>query len=211
MLGGVGVGDDVGGMKEAWAVSCLGAWVILAPGCVTNGGGGGAGTSTGLPYAAPAAFEPASTEVPRAWRAEVLGPVSKGGTVPRGERSTATDWRAGAARWLGAPHRVGGMDRSGMDGAGLARVMHREIVGWELPSTTVLMWEGGRGVAPREIQPGDLVFFSRSSQGDGVAWVGVAVGDGRFVHVSPVLGVREDRWDTRFWQERWMGARRWAE
>ena len=49
MLGGAGVGDDVGGMKEAWLGGCLGAWVILAPGCVTNGGGGGAGTSTGLP------------------------------------------------------------------------------------------------------------------------------------------------------------------
>ena len=90
-------------------------------------------------------------------------------------------------------------------------MMHREIVGLELPPTTVLMREGGRRVAPREIKPGDLVFFSRSTQGDGVAWVGVAVGDGRFVHVSPVLGVREDRWDTRFWQERWMSARRWAE
>lgn len=168
------------------------------------------GTSTGLPYRPSGAFEPASVEVPRAPRPAQLGPVSKGGSVPAGQRSTATDWKAGAARWLGAPYKTGGKDRSGMDCSGLAQLLHRDVVGNAIPRTTVALWDGGRPVAPADVRPGDLLFFSRSSTGDGVSHVGVAVGDGEFVHAGTLRGVRYDRIDARFWQQRWMGARRWA-
>ncbi len=168
------------------------------------------GTSTGLPYRPTAPFEPASVEVPRAPRPAQLGPVSSGGSVPAGQRSTATDWRAGAARWLGAPYRTGGSSRDGMDCSGLAQVMYRDLVGISIPRTTVALWSGGQVVSAGELRPGDLVFFSRSATGDGVSHVGVAVGDGEFVHASTLRGVRYDMLASRHWQERWMGARRWA-
>ena len=167
------------------------------------------GTSTGLPYRPSGAFDPSSIEVPRAPRPAQSGPVSKGGSVPAGQRSTATDWKAGAARWLGAPYQTGGSDRSGMDCSGLAQRLHRDVVGNAIPRTTVALWGGGLPVGPGDIRPGDLLFFSRSATGDGVSHVGVAVGGGEFVHASTSRGVRYDRIDARFWQERWMGARRW--
>jgi len=168
------------------------------------------GTSTGLPYRPSAAFEPSSVEVPRAPRPAQLGPVSKGGSVPVGQRSTATDWKSGAARWLDVPYKLGGSTRSGLDCSALAQALHRDVVGNAIPRTTVALWGGGLPVPPSDIRPGDLLFFSRSSTGDGVSHVGVAVGGGEFVHASTMRGVRYDRIGARFWQERWMGARRWA-
>lgn len=187
----------------AWA-----GWLVLS-GCAT--GPVGQGTSTGLPYRSEAPFTPGNIEVPRLARPPQLGPVSRGGAVPVGERSTATDWRSGSARWLGAPYRTGGNDESGMDCSGLACVLYREVVGIKIPRTTVALWSEGRPVADGQIRPGDLVFFSRSASGDGVGHVGVAVGDGEFVHASTLLGVRYDRMGSRYWQERWMGARRLVE
>ena len=180
----------------------------LGAGCAAKGGGG---TSTGLPYRPTGAFDPSNTEIPRAWRPAQSGPVSRGGSVPAGRRSTAGDWRSGGARWLGAPYKPGGMERSGMDCSGLARLMYRDVVGIDVPRTTVALWGGGREVKPEEVRPGDLLFFSRSATGDGISHVGVAVGDGEFIHASTLRGVRYDRIGSRFWQVRWMGARRWAE
>lgn len=168
------------------------------------------GTSTGLAYRPPGAFEPAHVEVPRAPRPAQLGPVSRGGSVPAGQRSTATDWKTAAARWLDVPYKLGGGTRSGLDCSGLAQVLHRDVVGNPIPRTTVALWGGGLPVAQGDLRPGDLVFFSRSSTGDGVSHVGVAVGGWEFVHASTSRGVRHDRIDARHWQERWMGARRWA-
>ena len=89
--------------------------------------------------------------------------------------------------------------------------MYRDVVGVEVPRTTVSLWSGGKDVRPHDVRPGDLVFFSRSATGDGVSHVGVAVGDGEFIHASTSRGVRYDRMDAKHWQERWVGVRRWAE
>jgi cell wall-associated NlpC family hydrolase len=57
------------------------------------------------------------------------------------------------------------------------------------------------------VEPGDLVFFETVSPG--ASHVGVAVGEGRFVHAPSSRGVvRVEPYTAAYWARRFVGARR---
>ncbi len=62
-------------------------------------------------------------------------------------------------------------------------------------------------MAPRDLQPGDLVFFN--TRRFAFSHVGIYLGDNRFVH-APRRGreVEVATLDSGFWQKRFNGARR---
>jgi cell wall-associated NlpC family hydrolase len=108
---------------------------------------------------------------------------------------------------LGAPYTAGGENpRTGFDCSGfVAWVFGRH--GFALPRTVNAQFTAGLPVARGDaVSPADLVFFETAR---GPSHVGIALGDGRFVHAPSSRGVvRVEPLDSPYWARRYLGARR---
>ena len=114
-----------------------------------------------------------------------------------------------ALELTGTPYRDRGEDPRGFDCSGFVTYVYGQH-GLRLPRTVTAMYAAGLPVAPDQVAAGDLLFFTTT--GPGATHVGIAVGDGTFVHAPSERGrVRTDRLDARYWSARYLGARRVAE
>ena len=112
---------------------------------------------------------------------------------------------------LGIDYRNGGRSpNSGFDCSGLVAHVYREAFGVRLPHNTLAQSRIGSPVRPADLVPGDLVFYDTLNRP--YSHVGIYLGDGRFVH-APKTGaqVRVERMQTRYWADRFNGARRIAD
>jgi cell wall-associated NlpC family hydrolase len=106
----------------------------------------------------------------------------------------------------GAPYRYGGSDPSGFDCSGFVQWVFAQH-GIALPREVRDQFDLGAIVARDNVQPGDLVFFETVARGP--SHVGIALGNGRFVHAPSSRGVvRVERYTAMYWSQRWIGARR---
>lgn len=101
-----------------------------------------------------------------------------------------------ARSYRGTPYRWGGTTRIGMDCSGLLCTSFQAI-DVKLPRTSNEQSEFGENVRPKEIQPGDLVFFSESAFSSRISHVGMVTEvKGKeeiyFIHASTSIGVTED-------------------
>jgi cell wall-associated NlpC family hydrolase len=109
---------------------------------------------------------------------------------------------------MGTPYRNGGADPSGFDCSGFVSYVFAQA-GWHVPRTVTGLFLATAPVADARIAPGDLVFFRTS--GTSATHVGIALGDGYFVHAPSTNGaVRVEPLSSRYWTERYVGARRVA-
>ncbi len=123
--------------------------------------------------------------------------------MARGEAivGLAFDYRAVAFR-------SGGADPSGWDGAGLVYYLYRQVAGIELPPTAGEQFVIGVAVPPEEVRPGDIVFFDGVG-GPGTVHCGIALGDGRFIHMpSAGEGMTISNLTEPYWESFYAGARR---
>lgn len=90
-------------------------------------------------------------------------------------------------KWLGSPHRLGGMKPSGIDCSGFVGILYREVYGKDLPRTSRDMGSQVKRKYERQLREGDLVFFSFG--GRNIDHVGVYLHNNKFVHVSTRRGV----------------------
>lgn len=76
-----------------------------------------------------------------------------------------------------------------------------------VPRTTSGLSEAGVTVSLAELQAGDLLFYDTLDRP--YSHVGIYLGDGRFVH-APKSGarVRVESLHSRYWSQRFNGARR---
>ena len=79
---------------------------------------------------------------------------------------------------VGTPYRYGGNTPRGFDCSGLIHYAYREA-GLSVPRTTAQLWSAAEAVGTRELQAGDLLFFSIAGK---MSHVGLYVGGKRFVH-----------------------------
>lgn len=163
-------------------------------GAGTRGGGGTNG--------APGFRAPTTTEINEAARA--------GGASEIAARATTTVVET-ALRVMGSPYTWGGTDDNGFDCSGLIQYAYREV-GIILPRVSRDQLRMGTAVDPRldAVRPGDLLGFA--VEGGQISHIGLYVGDGRFIH-SASGGVRLSSLeagdaDSRWWQRRWVSARR---
>jgi cell wall-associated NlpC family hydrolase len=114
---------------------------------------------------------------------------------------------AGSALALrGAPYRAGGHDPSGFDCSGLVQYVFAQH-GISLPRTVGEQFRAGHPIAPDQLEPGDLVFFTTTDRG--ASHVGIALGGDEFVHAPSERGeVRVERLSTPYWSSRFVAVKR---
>jgi cell wall-associated NlpC family hydrolase len=127
--------------------------------------------------------------------------------APRVASAADADDLVGTAMELrGVPYRPGGADRRGFDCSGFTQYVFAQH-GIALPREVREQFATGAAVAPDEVQPGDLLFFSIAAPG--ATHVAIAVGGGRFVHAPSSTGVvRIERLGSTYWSRRFLGVRR---
>ncbi|QWT46041.1 C40 family peptidase [Azospira inquinata] len=110
--------------------------------------------------------------------------------------------------FVGVRYRYGGNNpEEGLDCSGFVRYVFRESLGTVLPRTARSMSEIGTQVDPRDLKPGDLVFFNTMRRT--FSHVGIYVGNNQFLHApKPGAEVRVEDMRQSYWLTRFDGARR---
>jgi cell wall-associated NlpC family hydrolase len=145
---------------------------------------------------------PASAAEPET--GEPAPPVSR----LQGFTTRASELALQAMSMIGIRYKYGGnAPENGLDCSGLVRYVYKEVLGKELPRTSVEISRVGTQVDRTELQPGDLVFYNTLRRG--FSHVGIYLGDNKFIH-SPSAGgkVRIESMDVNYWKKRFNGARR---
>ena len=111
-----------------------------------------------------------------------------------------------ALAFRGVPYRFGGSDPSGFDCSGLVYYVFARY-GIDIPRVVEDQWLVGDKIEPKNIKPGDLLFFS--TKGPGASHVGIALDGERFVHAPNSSGVvRVETLSSDYWTTHYIGARR---
>ena len=113
-----------------------------------------------------------------------------------------------ALGYVGVPYRYGGDSaETGFDCSGLVWRVYRQAAGLRLPRDTYGISRKGIAIPPRELKPGDLVFFNTMKRP--YSHVGIYLGKDRFVHAPSSGGaVGVARISDRYWRQRFDGGRR---
>jgi len=126
-----------------------------------------------------------------------------------GNRSSVTGLAAAktAKKYVGVPYAYGGRTPKGFDCSGLTSYVYNRH-GVKLPRSSSKQAKAGRMVRKRNLQPGDLVFFSTGKRGQ-VSHVGIYVGDGKFIH-APSQGkkVTTASLNDKYYKKTYHSARR---
>lgn len=116
---------------------------------------------------------------------------------------------------VGMPYQWGGTDANGFDCSGLIQYAYGQH-GIVLPRVSRDQARMGAAVERRAdaLRPGDLLGFSADAT-SAISHVGLYVGDGQFLHSSStgvkLSSLSAPDGDSRWWQQRWVLARRIVE
>lgn len=108
--------------------------------------------------------------------------------------------------YIGAPYKDGGTSTNGIDCSGLVRNVYYELDGRAIPPDVRRMFRSGKTIEQRDLEFGDLVFFSFGTRG--ASHVGLYIGNGKFVHASETRGVIVSSLDESTYGGNYCGARR---
>ncbi|MEL7604255.1 MAG: C40 family peptidase, partial [Bacillota bacterium] len=130
-----------------------------------------------------------------------------GGVADAGLPAEAGQTIADAAmQYLDTPYVWAGASPSGFDCSGLVYYLFRQY-GYTTGRTAADIYTNGSLVEKEQLQPGDAVCFTSSS--NAVGHVGIYIGDGQFIHASSGSGrVIISALDESYYASRYVGARR---
>lgn len=102
--------------------------------------------------------------------------------------------------WMGTPYRLGGTNQRGIDCSAFVGMVMRDIYGKSVPRASGEMAQHIKRKYERQLQEGDLVFFSFGRRN--IDHVGIYLHNNKFVHVSTSKGViisdLRDTWYYRY-------------
>lgn len=156
--------------------------------------------------------KPVQTPTPAPKSADMLGPVPTPAPMP-GEpfiavpASFTVAFDQSVDGWAGTPYVFGGESRKGIDCSAFTRQVFRESTAVELPRTSGQQFCTGAPLQPDALKKGDIVFFDTLERGR-ITHVGVYMGDGQFAHASSSRGVTRDKFNAKWAQRAYRGARR---
>ena len=111
-----------------------------------------------------------------------------------------------ARQHMGVPYVWAGRAPGGFDCSGFVYYVFDQM-GYGLPRMADGQFEAGVPVSRRDLQPGDLVFFSTYEPGP--SHVGIYLGNDQFIHASSGAGyVTVTSLSTAYYRDRYIGARR---
>ncbi|MBI4348814.1 MAG: C40 family peptidase [Elusimicrobia bacterium] len=110
---------------------------------------------------------------------------------------------AGTMKYLNVPYLWGSEHpKTGLDCSAFVRRVYADA-GFPLPRVSRDQFKTAVPVKPRDVMPGDLVFFSMKHPGTAdVDHVGIYVGKGWFVHAGVSNGVRVEPISKAYWGDR---------
>ena len=113
-----------------------------------------------------------------------------------------------AMRYLGYSYAWGGASPSGFDCSGFTSYVASSALGVGLGRTVASQVGAGTAVNPKNLEPGDLVFFVNTYE-PGLSHVGIYIGGGQMIHAgSERTGVViSNIWDS-YWGPKFYAARR---
>lgn len=126
-------------------------------------------------------------------------------------KERADDLLMNAMSLIGISYRWGGTKpATGLDCSGFIQYVFRQAWGVNLPRTSSEMAKVGTPVNKSDLQPGDLVFFSRF--GRRVGHVGMYIGNDKFIH-APSTGkkIQIANLNKPYYVKHYVGARRISE
>lgn len=107
--------------------------------------------------------------------------------------------------WWGAPYRIGGLTKNGVDCSAFVQNLMNSVYEEPLPRTAHEQKALCREIAKEELREGDLVFFNTRG---GVSHVGVYLHNNKFVHASTSGGVMISDLGEPYWQKRFIAGGR---
>ncbi len=110
------------------------------------------------------------------------------------------------ARWLGVPHRTGGMTKRGVDCSGFVQIVYRNIYHKKLERNSAdMLKKNCKRIRRGQLKEGDLVFFytgqGRKRQPN---HVGIYLKNGRFIHTSTSRGVMVSSLNEPYYLRTWL-------
>jgi NlpC/P60 family len=107
------------------------------------------------------------------------------------------------SEWWGAPYRIGGMTKKGVDCSAFVQTLIGGVYELPLPRTASEQKAMCTEIRKEELTEGDLVFFNTRG---GVSHVGVYLHNNKFVHASTSGGVTISDLSEPYWEKRFIGA-----
>lgn len=107
--------------------------------------------------------------------------------------------------WKGTPYRYGGTTKKGIDCSSLVQSYFKDYHQVQVPRMTTALIK--TGIAVRDLQPGDLIFF-KTGRGTSGIHVGIYYKDRQFLHSGSSKGVSLASLDNPYWKKRYSQARR---
>lgn len=114
-----------------------------------------------------------------------------------------------ASKWIGVPYRTGGDSKRGTDCSGLTSQIYKKVYKKRLSrNSDEQKNKDSRSVTKRNLQEGDLVFFSGSRSRKKVAHVGIYLKNDKFIHASTSKGVMVSKLNEDYYLKYWMSGGR---